>query len=60
MSPPYFYSNMKTLDILKNNYQNIPKTIYKGLDYLSRTTDSEIIKNENQKRGVEVYSEKEV
>ena len=31
MSPPYFYSNMKTLDILKNNIQN-PSKDYKRVD----------------------------
>ena len=49
---------MKTLDILK---KKLPKHFkdYKRLDYLSRTTDMEIVKN-GQKSGVEVYSEKEV
>ena len=58
MCPPYFSSNTKRLYFLKNNYQKHSKD-YKGVKYLSRTTDMEIIKSGNQKKGVEVYSEKE-
>ena len=52
MSPPYFYSNMKTFDILKNSYQKHSIDYGGWIIYQEQQNDLEIVKSGNQKKGV--------